>query len=183
MVRHHVAQRAGRVVKAPTAPDTESLRDGDLHVIDVIAIPDRFEQSVGETQNQDVLHRLLAEIMIDAKDLALVEDATQIVIELLRGLQIGPERLLDDDAPPSVVGAREARLPELAGDWPKCRWRRRQIVETVAHGCARRIDLVQRLSQAFEALRIVRVALNEGRRTDQPLGDRCIDGSSAEFAQ
>ena len=71
MVRHHVAQRAHRVVIAATPSDCERFRNGDLHVIDVVAIPNRLEQSVGKTQHQNILHRFLAEIMVDAENLIL----------------------------------------------------------------------------------------------------------------
>src|SRR5882724_2315193 len=55
--------------------------------------------------------------------------------------------------------------------------------QAIAQGSARRIDMVQSLSQAPEALRIVGVALNEGCSLDQPPDDRFIDGSNAEFTQ
>ena len=77
MVRHHVAQRAGRVVIIAAAADGQRLGDGDLHVVDMVAIPDRLEQAVGEAQHQNVLHRLLAEIMVDAENLIFLENAEQ----------------------------------------------------------------------------------------------------------
>ena len=73
MVRHHVAQRAGRVVETAAVADAELLVDGDLDVVDMVAVPDRLEHAVGEAQHQDVLHRFLAEIMIDPVDLVLVD--------------------------------------------------------------------------------------------------------------
>ena len=59
---------------AAMADDPDLLIDGDLHMVDVIAVPDRLEHAVGEAQHQDVLHRLLAEIMIDPVDLLLVDE-------------------------------------------------------------------------------------------------------------
>ena len=46
----------------------------DLHVVDVAAVPDRLEDSVGEAERHDVLHGLFAEIVIDAVDLLFVGD-------------------------------------------------------------------------------------------------------------
>ena len=81
MVRHHVAQRAGRVVKVAAMPDAEFFIDGDLDVVDMVAVPDRLEHAVGEAQYQDVLHRLLAEIMIDPIDLVLFNQLEQFTVE------------------------------------------------------------------------------------------------------
>ena len=54
----------------------------DLHVIDEIAVPDRFEQAVGEAEREDVLGRLLAEEVVDAEDLFLVEDLVQLAFSV-----------------------------------------------------------------------------------------------------
>ena len=40
-------------------------------MIDVAGVPDRFENGVGEAQNQNVLRRLLAKKMIDPVSLVL----------------------------------------------------------------------------------------------------------------
>ncbi len=49
------------------------LGHGDLHVVDVLRVPQRLEDAVGEAQHQQVLHRLLAEVVVDAVGLALGE--------------------------------------------------------------------------------------------------------------
>jgi hypothetical protein len=41
--------------------------------------------------------------MIDAINLMLFERSKQLAIEAVRRGEIGPERLLDDDAPPGAV--------------------------------------------------------------------------------
>ena len=95
VVLHHVAQRAGLLVKRPAAFHAQRLRRRNLHVIDVVPIPDRLEDSVGEPEHQNVLHRLLAQIVVDAEDLVLVEDRVHLVIQLARRIQIVAERLLN----------------------------------------------------------------------------------------
>jgi len=40
-------------------------------VVDVVAVPDRLEQPVGEPEGQDVLGRLLAQEVVDPEDLFL----------------------------------------------------------------------------------------------------------------
>ena len=59
------------VVVAGAVSDAHVLRHGDLHMVDVVAVPERLEDRVGEARHQDVLHGLLAEVVIDAVDLAL----------------------------------------------------------------------------------------------------------------
>jgi hypothetical protein len=68
VILDHVAQRAGVVVVAAAAFDADRLGRRDLHAIDVAPVPDRFEDHVGEAQRHDVLHRLFAEIVVDAVD-------------------------------------------------------------------------------------------------------------------
>jgi hypothetical protein len=53
---------------------------------------------VGEAQREDVLHRLLSEEVVDAEDLVLTDDPVQRRFELACCLQVGPERLLHDEA-------------------------------------------------------------------------------------
>ena len=61
----------------PRPFDAEALGHRDLHVLDVVAVPDRLEERVGEAEVEDVLHRLLAEVVVDAEDALLGEDAVQ----------------------------------------------------------------------------------------------------------
>ncbi len=74
VVLDHVAQRTGVIVISAALLDAERLRRRDLDVLHVVPVPDRLEDRVGEAQREDVLHRLLAEVMVDAVDLVLGED-------------------------------------------------------------------------------------------------------------
>ena len=103
VVRNHVAEGAGRLVIAAAQLDSELLGDRDLHVIDVAAIPDRLEDSVGETECENILDRFLAEIMVDAIDLLFVDDLADRAVQGDRRRQIVAEGLLDHDAPPLVA--------------------------------------------------------------------------------
>src|SRR5581483_44935 len=98
VVLDDVAERAGLLVERPTVLDAELLRDRDLHVVDVAAVPQRLEDRVREPQREDVLDGLLREVVVDPVDLVLREDLVELRVEVERGLQVVPERLLDDDA-------------------------------------------------------------------------------------
>ena len=79
VVLDHVADRPGLLVEPPPALHAEVLRHRDLHAADVVAVPDRLQKRVGEPEVQEVLDRLLAEVVVDAEDRPLGEDRRSIV--------------------------------------------------------------------------------------------------------
>ena len=98
-MRHdHVAVRAGALVERAARADRQRLGDVDLHVVDVLAVPQRLEEAVGEPQREQVQRRLLAEEVVDPEDLLLPEHLVDRVVELARRLEVGAERLLHDHA-------------------------------------------------------------------------------------
>src|SRR6202042_2998895 len=108
MIFDHVAHGASRVVETAPSLDAEVLGHRDLHAFHVGSIPDRLEQRVGETKEQHVVDRPLAEIVIDAEDGRLVERAHESSVELLCRPQIAAERFLDDHSPAGrTTGPRE----------------------------------------------------------------------------
>src|SRR5215472_7089601 len=115
MASPYDADDACLLVELAAALHAEALRHRDLDVLDVVAIPDRLEERVGEPEVEDVLHRLFAEVVVDAIDALLGEHAVQHAAELPRRSEVPPEGFLDDDAP--VRGARS--LPELGNDGGK----------------------------------------------------------------
>ena len=121
----------GGIVVGATAADAVVLGDGHLHVIDVAPVPDRLEDAVGEAQRQDVLHRLLAQVMVDAIDLRFAESDHQVVVQRPCALDVVAERLLDDQAAPAVALAGQPRVGEVSSDHAKEVGRRRQIEQVV----------------------------------------------------
>src|SRR4029450_3038368 len=102
VVLEDVAQRSRLLVEGPAMLDAEVLRHGDLHVVDVPAIPQRLEDGVREPEGKDVLDGLLRQVVVDAVDLVLSEALVELSVELARALQITAERLLDP-APAEVA--------------------------------------------------------------------------------
>ena len=82
MVLEDVADRARPLVEAGAALDPHRLGDGDLDVVDELAVPDGLEDPVREPQREHVLHRLLAEVVVDPEDLVLAEPAVQELAQL-----------------------------------------------------------------------------------------------------
>ena len=72
MVLDHVADGASFLVVTTAAADAKFFGDGDLDVIDRLAVPELFEDGVRKTEHQNVLNGFLAEVMVDAEDLFFV---------------------------------------------------------------------------------------------------------------
>ena len=84
VVGHHVAQRSRGVVISTATFDAYSLGHCNLHMIDVVAAPDRLEEAIPETKYQDVLHRFFAKIVVDAIHLPLAENRVDGGVEMFR---------------------------------------------------------------------------------------------------
>ena len=114
MVLDHVAGGADAVVIAGPSAQADVFGHRDLHVVDVVGVPDRIAQLVGEAQRQDVLNRLLTQVVVDAEHRLLGEDGVDHTVEFARTVQVVTERLLDDDpAPPVLLRAGQPRLAQL----------------------------------------------------------------------
>ncbi len=94
VVLEHVPECAGLVVVVATGPDTERFGGGDLDVVDIARIPERLEQRVGEPGHEQVLHALLAEVVVDPEDLPLGEHGADGIVDGPSGGEVAPDRLL-----------------------------------------------------------------------------------------
>ena len=97
MRRDHVADVPDLLVERPSTLDADVLGHRDLHVVDVPAVPRGLEHPVREPEGQDVLHGLLAQVVVDPIDLRLVEHRVDVRVQLLRAHEVAPERLLEHD--------------------------------------------------------------------------------------
>ena len=106
------------VVVAGAAADIDLFGHGDLHVVDVAAVPERLEDRVGEPQHQHVLHGLFAEVVVDAIDLLFGKDLMRGLVQLLGRLQVGAKRLFDHDPPHAARFIGQAGRAEIGdGRW------------------------------------------------------------------
>src|SRR6476646_350198 len=96
MVLDHVADRADLFVKSAPALHTEILRHRDLNAFDVGPVPEGFEDGIGEAKKQHAVHRLFAQVMVNAINRLLLEGSEQDLIESTGGWQIATEGFFDD---------------------------------------------------------------------------------------
>src|ERR1700722_13058794 len=103
MVLDHIADRTGLVVKASTPLNAKVLRHRDLDALDVVPIPERLNKRVGEAECQHVVQCAFSEIVVDTKDVGLIENAEQDFVEFLSRCQIMSEGFLHDDARSAIT--------------------------------------------------------------------------------
>src|SRR5215471_3375955 len=87
-------------------------------MVDIVAIPQRLENSVAEAQNEQILYGVFAQVVIDAVDLILFEDVVDNLVQLLCRNQVAAERLFNNDPHPCfrIARPRKARAAELLDD-------------------------------------------------------------------
>ena len=95
VVLKHVADGPGLVVEFAAVLHAEILRHGDLDAADMIAVPDRLEHGIGKASIEDVLHRLLAEEVIDAEDVVFRKVPVQELVQFPRGGEVVAKWLFD----------------------------------------------------------------------------------------
>src|SRR5260221_12140340 len=140
--------------------DAEFLVDGDLYVVDIVTIPDRLEHAVGKAHDQNVLYRLLAEVMIDPVDLMLVDDFEELGVQRFGGLEIRAKGLFDHQPPPrAAVFLQQADPAKCARDWREGARRRGEVEQAVAARVSRGFQFQKLLVQPLEGSRLAWIGL------------------------
>ena len=157
-------------------------------MVDPVAVPDRLEQAVGETERHDALDRILAQEVIDPEDLVLVQRAQDTRVQLARRLQAVTERLFDHHAAPEFVLAVLVRF--LVGEFGGAELLHHGAEEPVGNGevedrvalrAMRLFGIAQRAADLFVQLGLGQVALDVGQFRGKPLPDRVVDVIDVEL--
>src|ERR1019366_881549 len=148
----------------------------------VAAIPDGLENSVRETERQNVLDRFFAQVVIDAVDLALRSDFQKLLIQSLGGFQIMAERLFDNHAPPmAVLFSHQADLRDPLYDVAEEVGRSGEIEEIVAVGVMLLVNLGQRFLKLVVSSGIVEISTDVIDALNKPFPQIFINGASGEL--
>jgi hypothetical protein len=154
----NVADRAGLIVKAAATFDAEGLRHRDLHALDVLTVPDRFDKRIAEAEEQQVFDRGLSEVVFDPIDVVFVEYFVDRAVQRSSGSEAAAERLLDDQAAP----ARAGRSTELFDDDSERARRHSEVV-------GRPVAAAQRTAELLERRCVAVVAVDVAERSQQPV--------------
>src|SRR5262249_21123111 len=93
VVLHHIKDGARLIVEGASTLNTELLRHRDLHAFDVVAIPERLEKRVSESEVQHILNGPLPKVMVDTEYRFLWKSADQDLIQFLCRYKVGSKRL------------------------------------------------------------------------------------------
>ena len=169
MVRHHVPQRAGPFVETPAGLDAHGLGGRDLNMVDMVAVPERLEDAVGEAQHQDVLDRFLAEEVIDPIDLVFGQHLEDLRVEGFGRCSVMPERLFDDHPPPRLLGlSGEPRAAELLDQRAEEPVGDRQIEQHIGRTVLPLPLIDQQLFEPAKGFRLRKVSPHIVHATDEP---------------
>ena len=124
VVLHHVADGAGMVVIFAAPAHAHGFGNRDLDMVDILRVPQRLEQDIGETHGHQVLDRFLAQIMVDAIDLVFAEMPRQRGVQFARGRKVAAKGLFHHDP---AVGIGDAVIGQSLGDIAEKRGGDREI--------------------------------------------------------
>ena len=158
MVLDHVAQCARRVVIARAMLDADAFGCRNLDVVDIAPIPQGLKHRICQAKDQQVLHGFFTEVVVDPVNLVLFENSVQRVVEVARRFVVAPERLLDNNARPSLavdLFAVEARCAELLDNGQIDLWGHGAIETAIPARASFVIEHLQTLAQCRISLRIV----------------------------
>ena len=112
-------------------------------MVDVLVVPQGLEERVGEAEDQDVLDRVLAEVVIDAVELVFVEDGMEVAVETPGALRDRWPKGFSTMTLRHPVAPVEAGSAELAGDDREELRRCGQVEKDVAPRPGRPLGVVQ----------------------------------------
>ena len=121
MVLHHVAQGAGGVVKRAAFFDTQFFGNGDLDVGNVFTAPQRLKQCVAKAQGKKVLHRGLAQVVVDAENLLFAKKSADGFVDGPVAGQVVAQRFFQHHTGVGGVESGRTKLFTHGGEQGRCR--------------------------------------------------------------
>ncbi len=158
VILYHVTEAATALIIAAARAHADLLRHGDLNAVNVVAVPERLEDGIGETLHQQILDGFLAQIVIDAIDLVLLKHGAHHPVQLAGGVQVAPERFLDDDLGvkrAAELAPRQTTAAEVGENGGKHGRRRGDVKEHLHLATQAGLDRVDLRSQTNKGLLLV----------------------------
>ena len=181
VVLDDVADRARLVVERPSVGHIERLGHVDLDAGDVVPIPDRLQERVGEPEVEQVLHRLFAQVVVDPEDVRLGEGRVDGVVEGHRRREVVAERLLNDD-PRALRAARRLEVTDHHGEQRRRNGEIVQWMASLAQLPAQGVERVDVVVRALDVAQAVRERPDHGGVRD-PVGPEALPRTLLQAVQ
>src|SRR5688572_5767676 len=123
MILDNIANGADLLIEASAASYAECFGHRDLHAVDVVPVPYRFKERIGEAEVQEVLDRLFPEKVVDPIDSRLRKRLMNGRVEGLSRGKVTAERFFHNNS--SLCCA--SRLCQSRDDGGEQAWRNREM--------------------------------------------------------
>jgi hypothetical protein len=80
VILNNVPDGARLVIECPSAMNSKILGHRDLDILYVPMVPDGLEKRVRESKEHEILDRIFAKVMVDPKDVLLVEKSVNYLV-------------------------------------------------------------------------------------------------------
>ena len=158
MILYHVAHYAGFVVVAAAVFNGYRLGDGNPHIVDVVAIPDRLKYGIRKPKDQQVLNHMLSKVVVNAKHLSLIKEVSNETVKFNSRLEIVAKWLFDDHSAPtrSFIGKTVCRhIAQRRLEQPRSDG---QVKEPVCGNISSAVQFMKSFLQDSQALRLAQIA-------------------------
>ena len=125
-------------------------------MINIATVPEWLENSVSETEHQNILNRLFSQVVIDAVHLLLPEHLQDLLVERLHAFQVVSKRLLDNDSGPAA-GAVQANRSQQLSEGSVETGRRGEVKKAITGSSTLLIDPGNQRTESLEALLILHI--------------------------
>src|SRR3954464_2833491 len=92
MILHHITQRTSLLIISTTVFNTNIFGSGNLNVINVVAVPNRFKKRIGKTKRKNILNGFFSKVMVDPVDLFFLEYLSEPDIQIGSAFEIMSKR-------------------------------------------------------------------------------------------
>ncbi len=148
----HVPEDAGLLIIGTPPLHPQCLGGGDLDVVDVVVVPEGLKEGIAKADGQDVPDHLLAQVVVNAVDLAFLQRLGNALVKRPGAVQVRAKRLFYHHPVAGVAPLGQAVFMQMAHHRLKMLRRHRQ--EEQPHRISRPLRFSQESLQPLEALRL-----------------------------
>ena len=133
VVLQHILENAGLLVIRAPPLHPQGFSGGNLDVVHMVMVPQRLKEGIAKADGQDVADHLLAQVMVDAVNLALLQGLGNTLVQFPGAGQVRTKRLFDHHPVAGVALPGQAVVMQVPDHRAKMLRRHRQE-EQAHHG-------------------------------------------------